>query len=172
MLTNLNCYNLFMSEIILLLHNIRSCHNVGSILRTGEAFGIKEVIFSGYTPYPTLTDDARLPHISTKLSAAIAKTALGAEKKLKMQRFDEPPIADLKNDGYKIVALEQHPDSINIRDYHPTSKIALLLGEEVHGVEPRLLAKCDEIIEISMLGSKESFNVSVSTGIALYQLTT
>lgn len=172
MISGANCYNLFMIEIILLIHNIRSSHNVGSILRTAEAFGIKEIYFSGYSPYPSLSDDTRLPHIREKIAKNISKTALGAEKHLKIDRFDEPPIDNLRNKGYKIVALEQHPSSLNIRSYKPSTKIALLLGEEVHGIEPDLLSRCDEIIEIPMQGKKESFNVSVATGIALYQLTT
>jgi tRNA G18 (ribose-2'-O)-methylase SpoU len=73
--------------------------------------------------------------------------------------------------GYRIVALEQTPNSINLRDYQPSDNLALLLGEEVHGVTPELLAQVDDIVEIPMHGAKESFNVSVATGIALYALT-
>ena len=68
-----------MSEIILILHNIRSTHNVGSIFRTAEGFGVAQIICSGYTPYPRLPDDQRLPHIAEKLTALIHKTAIGAE---------------------------------------------------------------------------------------------
>lgn len=161
-----------MPEIVLALHNIRSCHNVGSILRTAEAFGLKKIICSGYTPYPNITGDVRLPHIKNKLSLQIAKTSLGAEEHLQITHYDDAPIEYLKSRGYKVVALEQSPNSLNIHSYRPTAKMVLLLGEEVNGVSSELLNKCDEVIEIPMKGKKESFNVSVATGIALYALTT
>lgn len=83
---------------------------------------------------------------------------------------DEPDLAQLKNDGYQIVALEQDPKSIILPTYKSPAKIALLLGEEVSGITPELLTQCDAIVEIPMSGLKESFNVSVATGITLYQL--
>ncbi len=86
--------------------------------------------------------------------------------------LDEPPFDSLRLDGYKIVALEQHPNSHDLSDYKPAGKIALLIGEEVNGVSQKMLDTCDDIIEIPIVGEKESLNVSVATGIALYQLTT
>lgn len=160
-----------MPDIILIAHNIRSTHNVGSIFRTAEGFGVRRIILSGYTPYPTFDNDMRLPHIRDKITAQIHKTALGAEA---MTPYDYRETLDLGTPDlvdYTLVALEQHPRSVSVRDYRPPEKIALLLGEEVHGIELGLLDLCSDIIEIPMRGSKESFNVSVAAGIALYALT-
>lgn len=159
-----------MPEIIVIAHNIRSTHNVGAIFRTAEGFGIKKIILSGYTPYPKTLKDTRLPHIAEKLTSQIHKTALGAEEIVDFEYIESPPLSELKDAGYRIIALEQAEKSITLPDYHAPQKVALLLGEEVHGIEPELLALCEDIIEIPMVGKKESFNVSVATGIALYQL--
>lgn len=160
-----------MPEIVVLAHNIRSTHNVGAIFRTAEGFGISKIILSGYSPYPTFAGDTRLPHISRKITEQIHKTALGAESLVPFEQTDQPPIEHLKSKGFRLVALEQAKGSIDLRDYKAPEKVALLLGEEVHGIEPELLAHCDDIIEIPMAGKKESFNVSVAAGIALYSLT-
>ena len=160
-----------MLEIIVIAHNIRSTHNVGSIFRTCEGFGVQRIILSGYTPYPKLTGDTRLPHIAEKLTSQIHKTALGTEEAVPFEYHETLDLGTLDLAGYRVVALEQAPDSINLRDYRPPEKIALLLGEEVHGITPDLLAGADDIVEIPMYGQKESFNVSVATGIALYALT-
>ena len=159
-----------MPEIIVIAHNIRSTHNVGAIFRTAEGLGIAKIILSGYTPYPTLPSDTRLPHISSKLTGQIHKTALGAEEIVPFEYTEAPDLQGLKEAGYRIVALEQSEDSIDITTYKSPEKVALLLGEEVEGVTAELLAQCDDILEIPMVGKKESFNVSVATGIALYQL--
>ena len=161
-----------MRTIILIAHNIRSTHNVGALLRTSDGFGIERVIFSGYTPYPELKNDNRLPHIYKKLTSSIAKTALGAEKTVASNHEEhiETTLLRLKDEGYTIVGLEQDSSSIPLDTYQPSQKIALLIGEEVHGITPELLALCDMTIEIPMYGTKESFNVSVATGIALYHL--
>lgn len=170
-----------MPEIIVIAHNIRSTHNVGSIFRTCEGFGVKKLILSGYTPYPIVTRsnlvadaarDERLPHIAEKLTAQIHKTALGAETMVPFEHQTEPDIASLKAAGFRIVGLEQHNRSVMLPDFHPAEKIALILGEEVNGIENDLLKQCDDIVEIPMHGKKESFNVSVAAGIALYELTT
>lgn len=178
-----------MSEIIVIAHNIRSTHNVGSIFRTCEGFGVTKLILSGYTPYPDMSltteaptcaygdtathsaTDSRLPHIREKITQQIHKTALGAEALVPFVYQAKPDLETLRQDGYRIVALEQDATSINLRDYRAPQKVALLLGEEVAGITPELLAEVDDIIEIPMHGQKESFNVSVATGIALYQLT-
>lgn len=163
-----------MRSITLIAHNIRSTHNVGSLLRSSDGFGIERVIFTGYTPYPQQHNDTRLPHIYRKLTAAIAKTALGAEKTVSNNYEDDitATLQNLKAQGYTIVALEQSNDSVVLTTYQPPQKIALLIGEEVHGITPELLALCDTTIEIPMYGGKESFNVSVATGIALFRLRT
>jgi tRNA G18 (ribose-2'-O)-methylase SpoU len=160
-----------MPEIIVIAHNIRSTHNVGAIFRTAEGFGISKIILTGYTPYPRITKDSRLPHIAEKLTKQISKTALGAEALVAFEHLDQPPINRLKEDGYRIVALEQAPGSISMVNYIAPEKIVLLLGEEVEGITHELLAECEDIIEIPMVGKKESFNVSVAAGIALFCLT-
>lgn len=161
-----------MTEIIVLAHNIRSTHNVGSIFRTAEGLGVKKIILSGYTPYPKTKNDPRLPHIAEKLHNQIHKTALDAEIIVPFEYTEHLDLRALKLNGYKIVALEQHEKSISLPNYRSNNdKIALLLGEEVNGIEKAVLDQCDEIIEIPMFGKKESFNVSVAAGIALYQIT-
>ncbi len=159
-----------MPEIILIAHNIRSTHNIGSIFRTAEGFGVKKIIMSGYTPYPRTPNDSRLPHIAEKLTNQIHKTALGAETLVSFEYHESPPLQELKESGYQLVALEQNERSIYLQDYSAPEKVALLLGEEVEGVPEDLLDICQDIIEIPMVGRKESFNVSVATGIALYGL--
>ncbi len=160
-----------MPEIIVIAHNIRSTHNIGSIFRTCEGFGVSKLIISGYSPYPKLINDTRLPHIYNKLTDQIHKSALGAEDLVDFDYTDNPDVDFYKSKGYEIVALEQADDSINLHDYTPSSKVVLLLGEEVNGITKELIKKCDKIVEIPMVGKKESFNVSVATGIALYQMT-
>jgi 23S rRNA (guanosine2251-2'-O)-methyltransferase len=161
-----------MPEIIVIAHNIRSTHNIGAIFRTAEGFGIQKIILTGYSPYPLLTNDARLPHIANKLHSQIHKTALGAEEIVPFEYREHPPLDELKANGFRIVALEQADTSILLPEYKLPQKIALILGEEVHGIPEELLNQVEDIIEIPMAGQKESFNVSVATGIALYELTT
>lgn len=159
-----------MTKIIVIAHNIRSTHNVGSIFRTCEGFGVQKLIISGYSPYPTCLHDARLPHISAKLTEQIHKTALDAEKTVTFEHQEEPDLESLKKLGYRIVGLEQDKRSVILQDYKVPGKVALILGEEVEGICQDLRDKCDDLIEIPMFGQKESFNVSVATGIALYKL--
>jgi len=159
-----------MSKIIVIAHNIRSAHNVGSIFRTAEGFGVEKIIISGYTSYPMMNPDARLPHIARKIDDQIHKTALDAERFVPFELSEVPPFENLRADGYRIVALEQAARSINLSEYISPDKVALLIGEEVNGIAPELIEQCDDIVEIPMAGKKESFNVSVATGIALYQL--
>lgn len=159
-----------MPEIIVIAHNIRSTHNVGSIFRTAEGFGVTKIILSGYTPYPVFSGDTRLPHIAQKLTAQIHKTALGAEDIVPFEYQDHPDITSLRDEGYRIVGLEQDSRSVLLADYQTPDRVVLLLGEEVHGITDDLRELCDDLIEIPMQGQKESFNVSVATGIALYAL--
>ena len=159
-----------MRDIIIIAHNIRSTHNVGAFFRTADGLGITKLIISGYTPYPTFEGDTRLPHFADKITRQIHKTALGAESTVLFERYDEPPLDQLKRDGYRIVGLEQDKRSHILPDYAPPDKIALLLGNEIDGIYPEYRAQCDDLIEIPMNGHKESFNVSVATGMALYHL--
>ena len=159
-----------MSQIIVIAHNIRSTHNVGAIFRTSEGFGVSKIILSGYTPYPQIPNDPRLPHISRKLTDQIHKTALDAETIVPFEYQETPDIESLRQAGYTLVGLEQDERSVMLPNYHPPQKIALLLGEEVEGITNSMRELCDDLIEIPMVGKKESFNVSVATGIALYAL--
>lgn len=161
-----------MKHIVVVAHNIRSAHNVGSIFRTCDGFGVEKLVLSGYTPYPELPSDTRLPHIRQKITRLIHKTALGAELSLPCEQVDQPPLDAYRHAGYTIIALEQTPSSLPLPQYQAPDKLVLLLGEEVHGVPDELLSQCEVALEIPMCGSKESFNVSVAAGIALYQLST
>ncbi len=161
-----------MREIIVIAHDIRSCHNTGSLLRTAEGLGIAKVYLTGYTPYPLKQNDSRLPHIAQKLHKQISKTALGAETLVPWEHKNDviSLIKELKSDGYTIVALEQHGNSIQLPSYTPLNKVALLLGREVDGIENQLLKMCDDIIEIPMSGKKESFNVVQAAAMTLYHI--
>lgn len=153
-------------------HNIRSCLNVGSMLRTAEGLGVEEVIFSGYTPYPELENDPRLPHIRKNLMRKIHKAALGAEDMQKWRYLEniETVLRILRNDGYTVAALELAPKSIDITKYAPPEKIAILVGSEVEGLDSALIGLCDLVLEIPMSGQKESFNVAQAAAIAMYSL--
>jgi tRNA G18 (ribose-2'-O)-methylase SpoU len=158
-----------MKTLIVILYNIRSTYNVGAIFRTCDGLGINEVIVTGYTPF----FDKGLPHEQEKLRKQIHKTALGAEELIKWRRIDDivDAINYCREQNCQIVALEQGSGSLNLaepRDYN--EDIALILGEEVHGIPPEILAHCDQLLEIPMCGKKESFNVSVAGGIALWEL--
>ena len=158
-----------MNRFAIILNDIRSTHNVGSILRTADGFGVSHVYFCGYTPYPRIPNDPRLPHESQKLTKAINKTALGAETTVAISvhaTYKEAIIA-AKQDGYSIVALEQDPKSISLPNYYANSDIAVILGNEVSGVDPEVLSLADQILEIPMHGNKESFNVSVAVAVCL-----
>lgn len=159
-----------MATITLIAHNLRSTHNVGSLLRTADGLGVKHVYLTGYTPYPAQPQDTRLPHIAEKLTKQITKTALGAEKRNFWTHEEdiETCIATLKKQGYSVVALEQTPDAIPLPTYKPPKNIALLVGRETEGIEPEVLALCDKTIVIPMLGTKESFNVVQAAAMALY----
>lgn len=162
-----------MSHVILIAHNVRSCHNVGSLLRTAEGLGVHRVLLTGYTPYPKCAGDPRLPHLANRIHNQIAKTALGAEETQAWEHFDniEAVIAMLKKEGCLVAAVEQAPGSRMLPTYDPPQNIALLVGREVEGVEPEVLALCDLVLEIPMFGKKESFNVAQAAAMALYHCT-
>lgn len=155
-------------RLILVVHNIRSAHNVGSLFRTADGAGVDYIILTGYTPSPA-KENTLYP---TKAQKELAKTALGAEKnvlwekKVSLGRI----FTKLHQEKFEIVALEQHEKSIDYLKYVPKKNVALLVGNEVLGVDAKILKQCDIIIEIPMRGKKNSLNVSVATGIALYQI--
>lgn len=166
-------YNATMSrQIIVIAHNLRSTHNVGSLLRTAEGLGVERVYLTGYTPYPIAPDDTRLPHIAQKLARQINKTALDAEKSLPWSHQEDisEVIGTLRADGYTIVALEQTPSALSLPTYKPPQKIALILGREVEGIESEVLALTELQLVIPMFGSKESFNVVQAAAMALFHL--
>lgn len=159
-----------MAKIVLIAHNLRSCHNVGSLLRTAEGLGVTEVILSGYTPYPLMVADRRLPHEAAKLDKQIRKTALGAELAQTWRQADDisQVLSQLRSDGFRLAAVEQASGSVALPAFQPPDKLALLVGREVEGVEAEVLAMVDEILEIPMFGRKESFNVVQAAAMALY----
>jgi tRNA G18 (ribose-2'-O)-methylase SpoU len=154
--------------MVVILDNIRSLHNVGSIFRTADAVGVEKLYLCGITPAPRdRFGEVPLP---------LAKVALGAEKTVAWEKAASTSrlITKLKKEGFKILALEL--DAAAVPYYalsttdHSLKKIALVLGAEVEGVSPAILKKCDTIIEIPMQGIKESLNVGVAFGIAAYHL--
>ena len=143
---------------------------MGSLFRTAEALGVKKLLLTGHTPYPKAVNDARIPHESNKLSRAIHKTALGAENSLDWQHAKDilRVMTDLKGQGFTVAALEQATISQPLPAYRPPAQIALIIGREVEGIEPEVLNEVDVIIEIPMLGQKESLNVVQAAAMALY----
>lgn len=146
---------------VLVLDNLRSVENTASIFRTAECLGVKKIILIGTTPAPV--------DRFGRNRKDFAKISLGAEKMLEWEHKKEivPVLKELKDGGYKIVSLEQHSKSHKPK---PQKDFVLIVGNEVDGVSKEALDLSDEIIEIDMRGEKESLNVSVATGIALYAL--
>lgn len=162
-------------KVILVLDNIRSCYNVGAILRTAEGFGVEKVILSGYTP--RVHDQNLLPHLREKLDKEIRKTALGAEDMLDIYSSGDiiTEVEKYHKQGWQIIGLENNIKDarlhrINESGLKLNDKVVLILGEEVNGIKESLYDKIDTFLEIPMHGQKESFNVSVAAGIALYAL--
>jgi 23S rRNA (guanosine2251-2'-O)-methyltransferase len=161
-----------MRDIIVIAHNIRSTHNVGSLLRTCEGLGVTKIYFTGYTPYPRMLTDIRLPHISRKINTAIQKTALGTEQTQVWKHVENihEVITSLTAEGYSLCALEQTKNAQKLPDFKAPSKIALLLGSEVTGIQSELLEIIPIHLIIPMFGSKESFNVVQAAAMSLYHL--
>lgn len=163
-------------EIYLILDNIRSRENVGSIFRTADAAGVKKIYLCGITPTPITKHEPRSMNQETD---KIAKTALGAEKWVPWgyRRETWRIITELKNKGIRVIALERFDKLTasrlkikqeNIFNYIPEFPLALVLGNEVKGLSPKILKYCDKKIAIPMYGRKESLNVAVAFGIAVY----
>lgn len=165
-------YIVIMRKLVLIAHNVRSIYNVGSLFRTAEGLGIDRVCLTGYTPYPEMKKDSRPPHLRAKIDRQIQKTALGAEAKIKWQHYDEIKdcLKDMVQQGYIIVALEQTKTAINIRHSAIKGKAALVVGNEVEGLDNETLGLIKHHVYIPMQGKKESFNVSVAAAMALYHL--
>jgi tRNA G18 (ribose-2'-O)-methylase SpoU len=152
--------------MILILHNIRSVYNVGSIFRTADAAGVTKILLTGYTPLPN--DRFGLPRKD------LAKVALGAQLSIPWEQCKTFPAAvkKLRKGGFYIVAVEQDKKSLPLFNFKaPKNKpLALVLGNEVRGLSSQALSLCDAIAEIPMRGKKESLNVSVAAGIAIFEL--
>ena len=153
---------------IVIAHNIRSAHNIGSIFRTADGCGVEKIFLTGYTPTPATKETVYL----TRAHKDFAKTALGAEKNMAWEYQEDvmEPISQLKAKQYQIIALEQDERSINYRRYQPMLNVALFIGNEVDGVDAEVLQRADGIIEIPMRGQKNSLNVSVAFGIAAFEI--
>lgn len=147
-------------QFYVIAHNIRSLHNVGSIFRIADAFGITKIYLTGYTGRPDYYVHQN----------KIKKVALGAEKFVEWEHWPSAVklIKDLRLKGVKIIVLENNTKSIPITKFKPKFPLALVLGEERRGVSKKILSMCDKVVEIPMQGKKESLNVSVAFGIAAF----
>lgn len=152
------------NEIRVLFHNIRSAHNVGSMFRTSDAIGVSMVYISGYTPSP-------LDRFNRPVKE-IAKTALGAENMIPWKQISDHSalIFQLKSEGFVVVGIEQDKHAVNHSKFTVPPKSLVIVGSEVHGLSQPDKDLCDVLIEIPMYGEKESLNVSVAFGVALYLL--
>ena len=148
------------TPLVVILDNIRSCNNIGSVFRTSDALLIEKMYLCGITATPPNKD--------------IHKTALDAEKSVDWEYLEntEDAVSKLKNEGYKVYAIEQVENSILLPDFRPTEneKIAIVFGNEVKGVKQTVVDICDGSIEIPQFGTKHSFNISVSAGIVLWDI--
>ncbi len=144
--------------VIVILDNVRSMHNIGSIFRTSDGFAVEKIYLCGITAQP--------PH------REIEKTALGATQSIDWLYFENVPevIQTLKTEGYRIIAIEQAENSVMLNNYHPQSdeKYALIFGNEVNGVSDEAMKLIDTCIEIPQVGTKHSFNIAVSAGVVLW----
>lgn len=147
-----------MKDFFVIVDNIRSLENIGSIFRTADALGVSKIFLCGICGTPP--------------NEKISKTALGAEKTIPWEYVKQTGrlIDKLKKQGIVIVALEQDKNSVDFRKLKPKFPLALIIGNEVKGISKNILKKCDKIIEIPMKGEKESLNVSVSFGVAGYHI--
>lgn len=146
--------------VIILLDNIRSMNNVGSIFRTADSFRLEKVVLAGITPTP--------PH------REITKTAIGAELTVAWEKVEDATEAAraYQAEGYKILSIEQAEDSIHLQQFpvNPEEKYVLVLGHEISGVQQELIDFSDAVLEIPQFGTKHSLNVSVASGIAMHHL--
>lgn len=151
-------------DTILILHNIRSNHNVGSIFRTSDAVGVRKIFLTGYTPAP-------IDRFGREVKE-IAKTALGAEKTIPWvkEKNVKKVLTGLREEKYKIIAIEQSRNSVDYKKIKKGKQMAFVFGNEVTGLENQILKLCDKVAEIPMNGDKESLNVSVAAGVSLFRI--
>lgn len=151
-------------EAILILHDIRSAHNVGSLFRTADAVGIAHIYMSSTTPTPV--------DRFGRYRLDIAKTALGAEKTIPWDQYAdiEVLLQELKEKNYQIVAIEQAPHAVDYKTLQCNDLVVFIVGNEVEGLSEDVLKHVDTVAEIPMRGNKESLNVSVAAGVALFRI--
>ena len=151
-------------DVYIILPDIRSAHNVGSVFRTADAAGVSKIFLCGCTPTP-------LDHFG-RPRKDIAKVALGAEKTIPWEYVTSATtiLKKLKKEGVQVIAIEQADKSVDYKKVKPQFPVAVMFGNEVDGVSKKLLDRADIIAEIPMKGEKESLNISVSAGIALFRL--
>lgn len=151
-------------QVSVLLHDIRSTHNVGSMFRTADALGVTKIYLSGFSPTPL--DRFNKPRKD------IAKVALGAEEAIAWEYIENPQtlIKKLKKEKAKVIGLEQSPKSVDYKKVKVEKSVLFVMGSEVTGIEKKLLSLCDVVAEIPMKGEKESLNVSVAFGVALFRI--
>ncbi len=150
-----------MKQVI--LHDIRSHYNVGAIFRTSDGAGVSKIYLTGYTPAPEDRFGRQV--------AEISKTALGAEKFVAWEKVEDTlaVVQKLKTEGVTVVAVEQSNNSVMLNDFVVPEKVAYIFGSETAGVSREVLAEVDMVLELPMLGQKESLNVSVTAGIVLFR---
>lgn len=146
----------------IILEDIRSAYNVGAIFRTADASGVAKVFLTGYTPSPTDRFGRPQPEIK--------KTSLGASETVPFESVDSITelIKRLQEEGVTVAAVELAPGSITLKDFIEPNNVAYIVGNEIDGVSKAALSASDVIVELPMLGAKESLNVSVTAGIILY----
>ena len=149
---------------VVILENLRGVENTASIFRTADGFGVSKIILIGTTPAP-------FDRFGRKRQDFI-KVSLGAEKAIDWEYAQETEliIDNLKKEGFLVIALEQTPDSVDLKSLAKPNKFAIIVGNEVAGVSEEAIRMADAVAEIPMLGQKESLNVSVATGVALFVL--
>ena len=150
-------------RVVVVLDNIRSLYNTGSILRTADASGVERVVLCGITPRPDQGNKQR---------RAIAKTALGAEDSVQWeyQAETQTALATLAADGYEVVMVETAPEAVSIFEWVPRWPVCLVFGHEKEGVSVDLAEHVDTVVRIPMLGHKRSLNVATAAGVILYEL--
>ena len=146
----------------LIIENIRSAYNVGAMFRTADAAGVSKIFLVGYTPTPI----DRFGRVQSEIS----KTSLGASETLDWESVETTVglIAALQKEGCLVVAIEQSKESISLKEFVVPAQVAYVMGNEVEGVHAHTLSLVDQVVDIPMLGEKESLNVSVAAGIVMY----
>ena len=145
-------------DTVLVLDKIRSLYNVGSMFRTADGLGVSKIYLCGYT--------------GTPIRDKVQKVALGAEKAVDWEKCKQAwrVVDKLKIEGYQVVGLECGPAAKSLPEFKSRRRVAIVVGNEVDGLSQTIIKRCDAVVEIPMLGVKESYNVSVAAAMALYQI--